>query len=144
MGKPDIRISNTERDTAVMALGEHLSTGRLDMSEYEERCGQAAAARTRGELEALFVDLPAPHPDLSSATSPGQVVKRKAAGKPKPIETPASRFFATIGALAGSLGIPAAIMLTIFLGAWWVFFPVIGTMIVAGGLADACKKKPAG
>ena len=48
MGQPDIRISNAERDAAVTALGEHLSTGRLDLSEYEERCGQAAVARTRG------------------------------------------------------------------------------------------------
>lgn len=144
MGKPDIRISNTERDAAVTALGEHLSTGRLEMSEYEERCGQAAVARTRGELEALFTDLPAPHPDLSSATSPAQLMKRdgKQASR-KPVETPASRFFGTIAGLAGGLGIPGAILLTIFLGTWWVFFPVIGTMVVAGSVAEACKKKPA-
>ena len=68
---------------------------------------------------------------------------KKVTGRPKKdLETPASRFFSTIAGLAGSLGIPGAILLTIFLGAWWVFFPVIGTMIIAGSLADACKKKP--
>ncbi|MPZ84893.1 MAG: DUF1707 domain-containing protein [Actinophytocola sp.] len=56
-----IRISYAERDEAVSTLGVHLSTGRLEMDEYEERCGRAAVARTRGELEALFTDLPAPH-----------------------------------------------------------------------------------
>src|SRR6266545_6431990 len=123
MGKPDSRISSAERDAAVTALGQHLSTGRLELFEYEERCGQAAAARTRSELEVLFTDLPAPHPDLSSATSPAQLVKRggkNITGKAKPVETPASRFFGTIAGLAGGLGIPSAILLTIFLGTWWV------------------------
>jgi hypothetical protein len=146
MGQPEIRISNAERDAAVSALAEHMSTGRLELSEYEERCGQAAAARTRGELEALFTDLPAPHPDLSSATNPGKLVRRGGQLVPKPkkkdLETPASRFFATVAGLAGSVGIPGAILLTIFLGTWWVFFPVIGTMIFMGALSDACKKKP--
>lgn len=75
MATADIRVSNTERDAAVEGLAEHLSTGRLDLDEYEDRCGRATAARTRGELEALFVDLPAPHPDLSSAAPPAMIQK---------------------------------------------------------------------
>jgi hypothetical protein len=146
MVPPDIRVSNNERDSAVRALGEHLSTGRLELAEYEDRCSRAAAARTRGELEELFTDLPLPHPDLTSATSPGKLVKKAGQLVTKPskkeLETPASRFFGTIAGLAGSLGIPGAILLTIFFGTWWVFFPVIGTMIVMGALADASKKKP--
>lgn len=47
MGQADIRTSNAERDEAVTALGVHLSTGRLDLDEYEERCGRAATARGR-------------------------------------------------------------------------------------------------
>lgn len=147
---PDIRISNTERESAVSALGVHLSTGRLEMSEYEERCGQAAMARTRGELEALFTDLPAPHPDLSSATSPGQLmakagelVTRPARTSKELEETPASEAFQVIAGLAAVLGIPGAILLTIFAGAWWVFFPVVGVLIFAGALSESLKKKPA-
>ena len=77
MAQADIRTSNAERDEAVHALGVHLSTGRLELDEYEERCTRATAARTRGDLEALFTDLPAPHPDLSSATpvQPGCVLE---------------------------------------------------------------------
>src|SRR5687768_9040182 len=71
-----IRISNVERDEAVSTLGAHLSTGRLELDEYEERCGKAVAARTRGDLEELFTDLPAPHPDLSSATPPAQLMQK--------------------------------------------------------------------
>jgi hypothetical protein len=144
----DIRISNTERDEAVQTLGVHLSTGRLELSEFEERCGRAAQARTRGELEVLFTDLPAPHPDLSSATPPapliqkaGQLVTKPGGGKKDLVETPASKALEAVAGLAFVFGIPAAILLTIFAGAWWVFIPVGMTIIMAGGAADAAKKQ---
>lgn len=145
-GNGDIRISYAERDEAVSTLGVHLSTGRLELSEYEERCGQATAARTRGELEALFTDLPAPHPDLSSATRPstnlvqktGQLVtpKKKSA---ELTATPASAAFEVIAGLSLIFGMPGAILLTIFLGMWWVFIPVTMVLVVAGALSDALK-----
>jgi hypothetical protein len=142
MGKPDIRISNAERDAAVTALGQHLSTGRLELSEYEERCGQAAAARTRGELEALFADLPAPHPDLSSAAAPGKAVAIKRSKQAT--QTPASQFFEVIAGLTFVLGVPGAILLTIFAGAGWVFIPVGLVFFIAAILSEASKKKPKG
>jgi hypothetical protein len=145
----DIRISDTERDEAVETLGVHLSTGRLELSEFEERCGRATRARTRGELEALFTDLPAPHPDLSSATPPapliqkaGQLVTTKPGGRKKDlVETPASKALEAVAGLAFVFGIPAAILLTVLAGAWWVFIPVAMTVIIAGGASDAAKKK---
>jgi hypothetical protein len=143
----DIRISNTERDEAVETLGVHLSTGRLELSEFEERCGHAAQARTRGELEALFTDLPAPHPDLSSATLPAPLIQKagqlvKPGGRKKDlVETPASKALEAVAGLAFVFGIPAAILLTIFAGAWWVFIPVGMTIMIAGGAADASKKQ---
>lgn len=48
------------------ALGEHMSTGRLTIDEYGERAAQVSTAKTRGELFALFTDLPQPHPTISS------------------------------------------------------------------------------
>ncbi|MBB4910126.1 DUF1707 SHOCT-like domain-containing protein [Actinophytocola algeriensis] len=146
MGQADIRTSDTERDEAVTALGVHMATGRLDLGEYEERCGRAAVARTRGDLEALFTDLPAPHPDLSSAT-PVQLVQRtgQLVGPPRRrgkdlVETPASRAFEVVAGMAFIVGIPAAILLTIFLGQWWVFIPVGVVLMVAGGVSEAAKK----
>ena len=144
----DIRISNTERDEAVETLGVHLSTGRLELSEFEERCGRAAQARTRGELEVLFTDLPAPHPDLSSATPPaplmqkaGRLVTQPGGKKKGLVETPGSKALEAVAGLAFVFGIPAAILLTIFAGAWWVFIPVGMVIIIAGGAADAAKKQ---
>lgn len=147
MAQADIRTSDTERDEAVTALGVHLSNGRLDLDEYEERCGHAAVARTRGDIEALFTDLPAPHPDLSSAT-PVQVVQRtgQLVGPPRKggkglVETPASKALEVVAGMAFLLGIPAAILLTIFLGQWWVFIPVGVVLMVAGSASEAAKKQ---
>ncbi|MFI9818252.1 DUF1707 SHOCT-like domain-containing protein [Saccharothrix variisporea] len=62
MGERDIRIGDAERQRAIELLGEHLSEGRLDVDEYGDRTARVTAAKTRGELLALFADLPAPHP----------------------------------------------------------------------------------
>jgi hypothetical protein len=147
MATPDIRVSNHERDAAVTTLGEHLSTGRLELDEYEERCGRAAVARTRGELEELFTDLPAPHPDLSSAAPPaaiqkaGQLVSPQTRGrKTDMVQTPASKALEVVAGMAFIIGIPAAILLTVFLGQWWVFIPVGIVLFVAGGTSDAMKQ----
>jgi hypothetical protein len=155
MGKArdaDIRISDVERVEALSTLDTHLSTGRLDFAEHEERCSRAAAARTRGELEALFDDLPAPHPDLSSATRPASLAKKagQLVAKPGSLahrneierrrETPASSGMEAVAGLTAVLGIPGAILLTIFLGMWWLFIPVVVVVAVAAGLSEAFKK----
>ena len=146
----EIRISNAERDEAVETLGVHLSTGRLELAEFEERSGRAAAARTRGDLEELFTDLPAPHPDLSSATPPPPLIQKAGqlvtdpAGRHKSrelVETDASKALEAVAGLAFVFGIPGAILLTIFAGAWWVFIPVGLVIMIAGGAADSAKKK---
>jgi hypothetical protein len=146
----EIRISNAERDEAVSTLGEHLSTGRLELDEFDERCARAAAARTRGDLEALFGDLPAPHPDLSSATPPaplmqkaGQLVTDPTGSRRKKselVETEASKALEAVAGLTFVIGIPGAILLTVFLGAWWVFIPVGLVFFVAAGCAESAKK----
>lgn len=60
----DLRIGTPERDRAMVLLGEHMGSGRLEITEYEQRCAQAAAARYRSEITPLFRDLPAPHPEF--------------------------------------------------------------------------------
>jgi hypothetical protein len=152
-GDADIRISNAERNESVETLGTHLSTGRLELSEFDERCAMATAARTRGELEALFADLPAPHPDLSSALPPPPLIQKAGrlvtnptgSKKSEPVETPASKALEALAGVAFVLGIPAAIVLTIVAGMWWLFIPVGAIVIIAGSAADAAKKpKPGG
>ncbi|MBP2339161.1 hypothetical protein JOF41_005339 [Saccharothrix coeruleofusca] len=62
MDERDIRIGDAERAQALELLGEHLGEGRLDVEEYGERSARVSTARTRGELMALFADLPPPRP----------------------------------------------------------------------------------
>lgn len=57
-----LRIGTVERTAAIRCLDEHLSAGRIDADEYADRMATASLARTRGEIEPLFLDLPAPHP----------------------------------------------------------------------------------
>jgi len=135
----NIRISDAERDLAMTALGEHLSTGRLELGEYEVRCTRVIAARTRADLEALFTDLPEPHPDLSAAVLPGKKVA-KSKKKNQPATTPLVTTMETIGGLAVLLGIPGAILATIFAGMWWLFIPVVVVFIVTTSIADSAKK----
>ncbi|HEY8373359.1 MAG TPA: DUF1707 domain-containing protein [Pseudonocardiaceae bacterium] len=65
--EPDLRIGDAEREEAIAALGQHVAAGRLELTEYEERCSRALAARFRKELLALFADLPEPRPRLAAA-----------------------------------------------------------------------------
>lgn len=144
MGQADVRVSDAERFAALSALGEHLSTGRLDIAEYDERCGLATLARTRGQLEALFYDLPTPHPDLSAATRPARrPAAKQCVSRKEDLSTPASQAFGLIGGMSVVFGVPAAIVLTIIAGAWWMFMVVPSIMFTAGGLSEAFKKKPA-
>jgi hypothetical protein len=56
----EVRASDAERESCALALRHHYEQGRLDADELEERLGQAARARTRGDLRALTRDLPRP------------------------------------------------------------------------------------
>lgn len=62
-GQPrrDLRIGDAEREAAIEKLGEHLASGYIDVDEYTERSGTAAAARIGADLDKLFTDLPGPH-----------------------------------------------------------------------------------
>lgn len=70
MGPSDIRVSDPEREDALRMLGEHMATGRLDLTEYGERTAKATAAKTRGEVSELFADLPDPRPAFGRPAPP--------------------------------------------------------------------------
>ncbi|MEC3978129.1 DUF1707 SHOCT-like domain-containing protein [Amycolatopsis sp. H20-H5] len=59
---PQLRISDQDRESALRALGEHVSVGRIDIDEYGDRSVRITSAKTRGELAEVFEDLPKPHP----------------------------------------------------------------------------------
>ena len=55
---PALRASDAERESAAGLLRDHAAAGRIDTEELEQRIGAAYSARTRGDLEQLFRDLP--------------------------------------------------------------------------------------
>jgi hypothetical protein len=55
----DMRASDVERRRVVATLQAACVEGRLNLDEYGQRVEAALSARTRAQLEALLVDLPA-------------------------------------------------------------------------------------
>jgi hypothetical protein len=120
-GDGNVRIGTTEREEAVRALGEHLSEGRLDVTEYDQRCAQVVAAKTRADLAAVFDDLPDPHP------------LQPAGPTPVPVPVPAhpliqneqkSRTTAVVVG-AAIFAVVAIVTVVAILGEWWALIPAL-------------------
>jgi hypothetical protein len=58
MDESSYRVSDAEREHAVVVLREHLLAGRLTLEEFTERVEAALRARVGGELAAVQEDLP--------------------------------------------------------------------------------------
>ena len=124
-GTPPIRIGNHEREAASAALDKHLEAGRLDAEEYGERYAKAPMARTRDELDALFLDLPAPHP-FTPAHATTNVAWSPVSARQWQRYVPAS----AIGRLLVALVLVAALSVLIPVAAagallWFVVIPMV-------------------
>lgn len=69
-GTGAIRASDAEREAVIARLNTGYREGRLALDEFNERVGQAHQARTRGELDKLVADLPAPPTDGGASGQP--------------------------------------------------------------------------
>jgi hypothetical protein len=56
----EMRASDAERQAVADQLSRHYADGRLDQLEFSARLERAMGAVTRGQLDGLFDDLPAP------------------------------------------------------------------------------------
>nr|WP_042195693.1 DUF1707 domain-containing protein [Kibdelosporangium sp. MJ126-NF4]CEL22165.1 protein of unknown function DUF1707 [Kibdelosporangium sp. MJ126-NF4]CTQ92946.1 protein of unknown function DUF1707 [Kibdelosporangium sp. MJ126-NF4] len=123
----NVRIGTSEREDAIRALAEHMSEGRLDVQEYDQRCALAAAAKTRAELAAIFEDLPDPNPVRGLTPQPVPVpvpaqdgpLVEKSGGNAKAI---------IIGFVVLAIG--AIITVTAILGEWWALIPAFLIVVV--------------
>lgn len=71
----EMRVSDAERTHVVNVLQKAIGHGMLTLDEFTERTDKALAAKTRGELNALLVDLPGvTHRDTDSPVKPQPVV----------------------------------------------------------------------
>ena len=71
-----LRVSDNERQAAVDRLRLAHDEGRLDLEEYDRRLAAAYSSVTYGDLDRLFLDLP--------AAGTASAVHRSAAGAPAP------------------------------------------------------------
>jgi hypothetical protein len=68
LGDLEQRLSDAEREQAVVFLQDHLMSGRLTLEEFSERVGQAYAAQVQGDLDEVRSGLPSDN-ELSAAPS---------------------------------------------------------------------------
>lgn len=128
---PEIRISDADREAAVTALGEHYASGRLTKDEYDERAGQAYAAKTASALRPLFADLPAPHPrmDQRSGSWTGQPGARTTYQRPStPSAAPRRGFRVPVLPL-----LLVVIGIAILASAPWIVFVGLGVLWLTRG-----------
>jgi hypothetical protein len=115
-----VRVGDAERQDAATQLQAHFAAGRLTWDELDERLAQAWAARTAGELSALFVDLPveqAAAAPAAAARAPAAVM----AGRRRPRFHPIYALpvvLIAVAVLMHSLALPPGLILIPFA---WVF-----------------------
>lgn len=57
MPRPEMRLSDADRDEAIVRLSEHYAAGRLDKDEFDERSDAVWTAKTGADLVPIFADL---------------------------------------------------------------------------------------
>ncbi|MFD2422115.1 DUF1707 SHOCT-like domain-containing protein [Amycolatopsis pigmentata] len=133
MDSPEIRIGDADREQALHALGEHMSHGRLTIDEYGERSAKVTAAKTRGDLGALFTDLPEPHPRFGTGTPTAE----QAAPAPATSTQPATWTDRPLNQRAVAAGVPLFWVVAVIIGVtthfWWIMaLPFILTAVGRG------------
>ncbi len=129
-----IRIGHEERAAAQRALDEHLAAGRLEMDEFADRYAVAGVAKTRAELDALFTDLPAPHPFPAAAPAVSGARDARRAVRALPI--PAGLRVA----LLVLLGVAVFSLLPFFAAGALVWFVIVPLFAGRGGPWGGCRR----
>ena len=117
----EMRASDADRDAALSELSEHFQAGRLTAGEFDERAGQALAARTWGELRVLLLDLPTAlsGPQAPAATSSAAPPERSS-GRPALLP---------VTALAG-IGIAVALSVGVAHGIWGLWWLLLAALFI--------------
>ncbi|MBM4602617.1 DUF1707 domain-containing protein, partial [Rhodococcus hoagii] len=88
----DLRVSDAEREHVGALLQRAVGQGMLSLGEFTERMDTALAAKTRGELNAVLVDLPGMQIDPGYVAGgypvPGQIPPAPPAPAPSPEVAP--------------------------------------------------------
>ena len=148
------RVGDVDRQAAVTALGDHWKAGRLDPAEHERRTTAAYQAVTRGDLAALFTDLPGGLPDAAAPSAPSS------AQQLQPVAAPTGRLEPDEGGNEGGLvppgswfgrnrnaimGVTPFVALALFFVTkswiWFLLIPAMGAVLYAGGDQDRRNRR---
>jgi hypothetical protein len=109
-------VDSADRKTAIRALAEHRAEDNLTEAEHDQRLELARQAQTRGDLKALFTDLPAPHPLIDDDNTGGVAWVAN---------------LARVGNGAGLLVITGSVVaLAAVLAGWWIPALLFGCLLV--------------
>ncbi|NKY99853.1 DUF1707 SHOCT-like domain-containing protein [Nocardiopsis alborubida] len=120
------RLSDAERDEALVRLRTAFEEGRLDIDEHEERASLAVRAATSSDLVPLFDDLPATNgsaPGSGHRSSQGRGDGRAPVPGPRREDGKAAPAASSGCADAGSRSAP-----------WWGVLPWVGFVFLFWGL----------
>ena len=131
----DMKASDADRDAVLSVLSEHFQAGRLTSDEFDERAGQALAARTWGQLTDLLRDLP--------GTRPGPQAPVAASPAARPVRPPVRRSPAPIAMLA-VIGIAVAASAGITHRHWGFLWLAFAALFIARRLmyGTYCARAP--
>ena len=127
----NLRVSDDERSHVLRLLEKATGRGLIDLGEYQERSAVVIAARTRGELNSVLLDLPGLQiggrdlTDARLATAPNAPDARRMgySGAPQQAHGPESQVLELVGFGSRSLR-----------GRW-----VVPRLIVIGGFGSGTK-----
>lgn len=123
--RPDLRVSDADREATAAELREHYAQGRLSLEEFNQRLSASFAAVTQRDLDAITSDLPhvrtpsAPLP-VAGLTAGSQAGGNSGGAGDGSRAGSAYRGFATVLGLVASLAV-VLLVLTPALGGFGLF-----------------------
>ncbi|MTE14746.1 DUF1707 SHOCT-like domain-containing protein [Nocardia aurantiaca] len=146
MGDRDLRVSDVEREHVGRLLQRAVGLGMLSLGEFTERMDTALAAKTRGELNAVLVDLPG----VRLVGQPAPAAQRYAPPQPRyvaahriPQAAPGTVIRARLSSVErkGAWHVPPALMINSLMGSVRLDFTqaVMSTQVVEIHVDDTCS-----
>jgi Domain of unknown function (DUF1707) len=138
-GDGQLRIGTAERTAAMKALDVHLDAGRLGVEEYGDRSAIAAGATLASELQALFTDLPEPHPALPGTTPALQSTSTLPVPRDDGTVANKAGNFLDVAAPRIMAVIPFVAMALFFIVGgwwWWLLIPAAGALLYSSRHGD--------
>ena len=144
VGSEGLRASHADREQAVGVLKAAFVQGMLAKDEFDERVGQAFAARTYGDLAALTADLPAV-PMTAQPPEPARAASERPVLPPGKAIAVATTLYAGVWSFTflpswptNSEGDPASAIVTLFVSSTLIYLFVLA---LAVGYAIAGRRE---